>query len=227
MIHENFLCEFYFIRHGESESNAIPGLVTGVDFDSPLSEKGGAQARLLGQRLRDEGVLLDRVYSSSLVRAVQTTEAILEAMGQPGRSFNRVDALIEQQIPGWRGVRQEDAYTPQMVAYMRSKSAHFVPPEGESFRMVQRRVSNWLDDEIIYNKDLVAKERSLTVAIIGHGAATKSLFQHIMGFDEGLIRRLSIYNCSISRLLFNKEGWSVICINDSSHLVRGGLGGTS
>ena len=135
--------------------------------------------------------------------------------------------LIEQQMPGWRGVRQEDVYTPQMVAYMRSKSAHFVPPEGESFRMVQRRVSNWLDDEIIYNKDLVAKERSLTVAIIGHGAATKSLFQHIMGFDEGLIRRLSIYNCSISRLLFNKEGWSVICINDSSHLVRGGLGGTS
>ena len=104
MIHSDFQCEFYFIRHGESVSNATPGFVAGVNFNAPLTDNGVAQARLLGRRLKGENIRFDRIYSSSLVRAVQTTEAMLEAMDEPGRPFVRVDALIEQQIPGWRGV---------------------------------------------------------------------------------------------------------------------------
>ena len=218
MIHKDFLCEFYLIRHGESVSNASPGFVSHINFDPPLTSKGLDQARLLGLRLKRESVQFDRVYSSTMVRAVQTTEAMLDAMGQPGRSFTRVDALIEQQLPGWRGVRKEEVYTPEMIAYIRGKRSHFVPPQGESQRMVQRRMANWLEDEIIYNDDLVGKETSLTVAIIGHGAATRCLYHYIMGFDEGFIPRIGIDNCCISRFVFNKEGWFPICINDASHI---------
>ena len=178
---------------------------------------------MLGQRLRREHVRFDRVYSSSLVRAIQTTEAMLEAIGQPGRPFTRVDALIEQQIPGWQGVPVEEALTPQTVAYMRSKGMDFVPPQGESLRMVQRRVSTWLEDEIVYNDELVSKEQSLTVAVVGHGAATKCLFQYIMGCDHRLITRMALDNCSVSRFLFDKEGWSPLCINDSWHVHQSGL----
>ena len=87
MIHKDFQCEFYFIRHGESTSNATPGFAAGVDFDSPLTSKGLEQARLLGQRLKAEDVRFDRVYSSSLTRAVQTTETMLQAMGEADRDF--------------------------------------------------------------------------------------------------------------------------------------------
>jgi len=218
LIHKDFLCEFYFIRHGESVSNTSPGFASGIDYNSPLTPKGFDQARLLGQRLKRENVEFDRIYSSSLVRAVQTTETMLEAMDQPGKSFTKVDALIEQQLPGWRGVRKEEVYTPEMVTYIRGKRSHFVPPQGESQRMVQRRMANWLEDEIIYNEDLVEKEMALTVAIISHGAATKCLFHYIMGFDEGLIPRIGTDNCCISRFAFNKEGWFLICLNDSSHI---------
>jgi probable phosphoglycerate mutase len=218
LIHEHFQCEFYFIRHGESKSNSAPGFVAGVDFDSPLTDLGVTQARLLGERLKEEEITFDRVYSSSLVRAVQTAKTMMEAMGQGSRPFTRVDALIEQQMPGWRGARVEEVYTPEVLAYMRAKASHFVPPDGESQRMVQRRVAGWLEDEIIYDEELVSKEQSLTVAIVGHGAATKCLLHYIMGFDEGLITKMALDNCSITRFLFDREGWTPLCINDSYHI---------
>ena len=218
MIHDKFQSEFYFMRHGESQSNATPGFAAGANFDSPLTDAGIAQARSLGERLRREEVRFDRIYSSSLTRTVQTTEAMLEGMGEPGRVFTRVDALIEQQIPGWRGVPTSEAFTPETLAYMWAKGPHFVPPEGESYRMVQRRVAGWLEDEIIYNRDLVESEQDLKVALVGHGAAGRCLFQYIMGFDYRFIMRIALDNCSISRFLFNREGWSVVSINDSSHL---------
>ena len=36
MIHKDFQCEFYFIRHGESTSNARPGYAADADFNAPL-----------------------------------------------------------------------------------------------------------------------------------------------------------------------------------------------
>ncbi|MGH2543096.1 MAG: histidine phosphatase family protein [Ardenticatenaceae bacterium] len=223
MIHRDFECEFYFIRHGESVSNATPGYAAGIDHNAPLTDKGFAQAKLLGERLKLEGVKFDRVYSSSLTRCIQTTQTMLEAMGQFNGDFPKVDAIIEQQIPGWRGVRSEDVMTHEMLAYMRAKGAHFVPPEGESYRMVQRRYANWLEDEIIYNKKLMEKPINLKVAVVGHGAASRCIFHYIMGFDESFIWRFALDNTSVSRFKFNKDGWFPICINDSSHVRYAGL----
>ena len=218
MIHEDFRCEFYFIRHGESTSNARPGYAAGANFDAPLTDRGFEECRLLGQRLARDNVRLDRIYSSSMIRAIQTTETVLESMGQSGRQFTRVDALIEQQMPAWRGVPADEVFTPETVAYIRGKGADFVPPDGESRRMVGRRVSSWLEDEIINNTGLADQERSLTIGLVGHGTALRCLFQYIMGFDDRFVTRSALDNCSISRFVFGREGWSLVCLNDSSHI---------
>lgn len=220
MIHKDFSCDIYYIRHGESESNATPGFIAGADYDSALTDRGFRHADAVGTRLKSEGVTFDRVYSSSMVRCVQTTQTMLAAMGEADRPFPRVDEIIEQQLPGWRGVRTEDVMTPELEAYMAIKGSHFVPPEGESFRVVERRVSGWLEEELLYNYDLVSTPQSLTVAIVGHGAAGRCLFHYIMGFDEGLMLGLTVDNCSISRFVFGRQGWRVVCLNDSTH-IRG------
>ena len=74
MINPDFMADFYFIRHGESESNITPGLASGTNFDAPLTNRGHKQAFAVGQRLRAEGRTFDRIYSSTMVRAVQTTQ---------------------------------------------------------------------------------------------------------------------------------------------------------
>ena len=73
MIHDNVEFDFYFIRHGESESNVTLGIAAGANFDAPMTPRGHRQAEAAGKRLADEGVTFDKIYSSSLVRAVQTT----------------------------------------------------------------------------------------------------------------------------------------------------------
>ncbi len=218
MIHKDFRCEFYFIRHGESESNATPGLAAGLNYDSPLTDKGVEQARLLGQRLKREGVEFDRVYSSTLDRARKTARFMLDAMGETERDVPAADALIEQQLAGWRGVPIEEVYTPENRAYIANKGPDFVPPGGEPLRIVQRRVSGWLESEIIFNEDLASTPQDLTIAVVGHGMAWRCLFQYIMGFRDALLWKVTVDNTSISRFVFDHNGWSVIRLNDTYHL---------
>lgn len=227
MIHKDFECDFYFIRHGESESNATPGMMAGRNFDAPLTAKGFQQAEALGRRLKEDEVSFDRIYSSTMTRAIQTTETMLRTKGEADRQFPRVEAIMEQQMPGWRGVPVSEALTDELLAYMRGKGAHFVPPEGESSRMVQRRYASWLEEEILYNEDLVSKEQSMTVALIGHGAATRCLLHYILGFDEAFIQRMQLDNTSISRFRFNHEGWFAMSINDGAHLRATAFDGAS
>ena len=112
-----------------------------------------------------------------MIRAVQTTEIMLESMGQSGWQFTRVGTLIGQQLPACRGVPADEVLTTDTVVYIRGKGVDFVPPDGESHRMVRRRVSSWLEDDIIYNTPLMGQERSLTVAVVGHGISLRCLFQ--------------------------------------------------
>ena len=97
MIHENVEFDFYFIRHGESQSNVTPGIAAGINFDAPMTERGHQQAEAVGRRLADEGVQFEKIYTSSLVRAVQTTEGMLRGMGIEGTDFVKVDEIIERQ----------------------------------------------------------------------------------------------------------------------------------
>ena len=224
MIHKDFNCEIYFIRHGESESNATPGLAAGTNFDAPLTKLGHQQAKLLGKRFKNDKINFDKVYCSTLTRAIQTTENIFIGMESPNNSFQKVPAIIEQQVPGWRGIPIEEAYAGETMAYMMEKGRDFVGPDGESIREVQKRATNWLEDELIYNRKLCRDPQTLTVAIIGHGNIMRSIFHYIMGFDQRLIYKIGVDNTSISRFLFNGKGWSVVCLNDSSHLKTGPSG---
>ena len=97
MIHENIEFDFYFIRHGESESNVNPGMAIALGANAPMTDRGHRQAEAAGERLGREGVKFDKIYSSSLTRAVQTTEGVLRAMGIPDAEFEQVDDIIEQQ----------------------------------------------------------------------------------------------------------------------------------
>ncbi len=218
MIHDGFECEFYFIRHGESESNITPGIAAGKNFDSAMSPRGYAQARALGERLKAEGVTFDRVYSSSLQRASETAAAMLDAMDAREVRPVLVPEIIELQIPAWRGKLAADVKTPDIQLLHASKGGWFVPGgDGEAERIVERRFSNWLEDEILFNPEMGGRPGTHRRAVVSHGAALRCLFHYILGFDDVYVRRFQLDNCSITRFRFTSWGWFPIAINDSSH----------
>ncbi len=236
LIHDNVEFDFYFIRHGESQSNITPGIAAGVNFDAPMTERGHKQAEAVGRRLGDERVVFDKIYSSSLVRAMQTTEGVLRGMGLERAGYEKVDAIIEKQTPAWRGKLAKDVMPTEVRLLMAEKGKHFKAADGETMRWVERRASNWLEDEIIYNPEWYEKPGTHTIAIVSHGDTMRALLHYITGMDNRLLARTDIFNCSISRFRFGSHGWHIGSINDSSHtlalgdivrdekIVQGGLG---
>jgi len=64
---------FYFIRHGETDINAIGGINT---FDTPLNENGKKQVAVSSKELR--GLNIKQLYSSDTLRTKQTAEIVNE-----------------------------------------------------------------------------------------------------------------------------------------------------
>ena len=217
MIHDKVEFDIYFIRHGESESNITPGIAAGKNFNAPMTDRGHQQSKMLGRRLAQENVQFDRIYSSSLIRAVQTTEGMLKGMGIQAEEFAKVDSIIERQIPAWRGRQASEVLTPEVKLLEASKGKWFQPADGESERLVERRASNWLEDEIIYNPEWLKKHGSHKIAVISHGITLRCLIHYITGMDQNFLKRTQIYNTSISHFRFGKNGWSIETINDASH----------
>lgn len=73
----------YFIRHGESEFNAVFA-ATGRDpgiRDAPLTVRGREQARAAGHLLKEAGIT--RIVSSPYRRALQTAACVNETLNVP------------------------------------------------------------------------------------------------------------------------------------------------
>ena len=124
----------YCIRHGETEDNArdIKGRRS-----ARLSEKGLEQARELARRLEREGVKFDRVFSSPLLRALETAAEIagsmgLEKMPRPGLSARNLGELT-----GCGGDIFRD--------WMKREDWESRPSDGESLLDLEARVVGELD----------------------------------------------------------------------------------
>src|SRR5919197_1148474 len=114
-------------RHGETVSN-LEGRWQG-QTDSPLTERGLAQARELGRALADEP--LAAVYSSDLGRALETAREVaaphaLEVTPDP--------RLRELHVGRWSGRvgRESRGEFPGLSALWGDRPAELVLPGGES-----------------------------------------------------------------------------------------------
>ena len=95
---------FYFTRCGESEANLLREH-SNRGFKHPLTAKGRAQAATLARKL--EGVSVARLFTSPLMRAVQTAEILSDALGVP---YEVTDALREYDCGVLEGRSDEAAW---------------------------------------------------------------------------------------------------------------------
>jgi len=86
----------YLIRHGQSMQNKVANCFSG-STDVSISEKGKQQAAELSAFFRD--IAVDEVYTSKLVRAIQTAKIIF---GEE-RPLIQVEALREADFGAYEG----------------------------------------------------------------------------------------------------------------------------
>ena len=129
--------KLYMVRHGQSETN-LAKCFTGW-AQVKLTEKGIADAKRAGEYLK--GISFDRIYSSDLIRAVQTAQYAL-----PGCEPIRLPELREIGL-GELEMRSIDECVEQLGEdFPINRSLYnFVPYGGENRDMMEDRVRRFFD----------------------------------------------------------------------------------
>src|SRR5258707_12028983 len=173
------------VRHGQSEWN-LENLFTGWK-DPDLTEKGIAEAKEAGRKLKTQGLSSDIAFTSVLTRAQQTLDLMLTELGQTGLPVKKHLALNERDYGDLSGLNKDDArekWGEEQVHIWR-RSYDVAPPGGESLRDTAARVLPYYIQEI--QPRVLRGERVLVVA---HGNSLRAL---VMVLDrlgpDGIIHR--------------------------------------
>jgi broad specificity phosphatase PhoE len=203
---------FYLIRHGETDWN-LSGRWQG-HADVPLNALGRAQARRLAERMRREDARLDAIYSSDLLRAWETAEALGAALGLAPRPL---PALREIDVGAWSGLTRAEVLARDRELIERLESGEDVPRggSGERFAELYRRVVGAVEQ-------LAAAHSGGRLAIVTHGGPVRALLLHAARDKrDALPPRFHIGNTSVSLLAGGPAGWDLGVVNDMSHLEDG------
>jgi broad specificity phosphatase PhoE len=141
----------YYIRHGETEWNAV-GRLQGTQ-DVPLNDLGRQQAAHVGGFLaglfardgRDKFSL--PFVASPLQRARATMELVRSTLNLPPHDYAIDDRLREIAYGEWEGstLAQAQARDPERFARRLADKWNVSAPGGDSYAAVQARVSDWYD----------------------------------------------------------------------------------
>ena len=161
------------MRHGLSEWNKLNQFTGFKDVD--LAEEGIEEAKKAGHIIKDKGVEFDAVFTSTLKRAIETTEIALREAGQADLIPNMIkhDDLRERDYGDLTGLNKDamrEKYDEEQVHIWR-RSYDVPPPGGESLEMVvENRVRPYYEAHI---KPLL--EQGKTVLIGAHGNTVRAM----------------------------------------------------
>jgi 2,3-bisphosphoglycerate-dependent phosphoglycerate mutase len=158
------------VRHGESEWNR-QNLFTGWR-DVGLTEKGIAEARAAGRRLKAEGLTFDVAFTSALVRAQHSLDLMLEEIGQMNLAVIKDKALNERDYGDLSGLNKDDArkkWGDEQVKLWR-RSYDVAPPGGESLKDTAARVLPYYQQKILPR--VLAGDN---VIVVAHGNSLRAL----------------------------------------------------
>jgi broad specificity phosphatase PhoE len=199
------------VRHGQSRGNAEGRF--GGHTATPLSERGRQQAEATARALTYERVTA--IYSSDLLRAVETAEPLARATGL---RINETEAFRERHVGRMEGLSFEEAAAqfPEEYAALLRRDFEHVLDGGESYRQMLDRAARALDEAARAN-------RGGTVAVFSHTGTICILALHLMGaLDAPHLRPVWITtaNCGVARFELREDGFvRVLALNDTRHLA--------
>ncbi|HEV7893821.1 MAG TPA: histidine phosphatase family protein [Pyrinomonadaceae bacterium] len=198
------------VRHGESRGNAERRF--GGHTATPLSDLGHAQAEATARALASENI--NAIYSSDLLRAVQTAEPLARATGLP---VEKTSAFRERSVGLMEGLTFEEAAAahPEEYAALLRRDFDRVLSGGESYRQLLDRASARLDLAVEQNP-------GGTVAVFSHTGTICILILHLMGaLDSPELKPvwISSSNCGVTRFAIQRGGLTrLLNTNDTRHL---------
>jgi broad specificity phosphatase PhoE len=196
----------FLVRHGRTGWNKEQ--VFRGHKDVPLDEVGREEARLVGKRLKGEGI--KAVFSSPLSRARETAEAV-------ARSHNVevqiVEGLIDLHFGEWEGqsLKEVQKQYPDLYAQWQGAPHQVIFPGGEGLAAVRSRAIKAVEK-------IVERHPQEAVALVSHRVVLKVLICALLGLDNSHFWNIAQDTTAINCFKHRNGTWIVNFLNDTCHL---------
>ncbi|MDQ1436715.1 MAG: hypothetical protein QOK43_344 [Acidimicrobiaceae bacterium] len=189
------------VRHGQTPTtgDVLPGRAKGLH----LSDTGRAQAEAAAQHIVATVTSVAAVYASPLERARETAAPIAKSLGL---STTVEGGLVECDFGDWTGGRLKDLSKLAEWRRVQRYPSGFRFPAGESFMEMQARVVNTL-------ASLWAGHVGQTIVCVSHADPIKAAVADALGTHLDLFQRIVISPCSVSTVVYDDGGPTVLGVN--------------
>lgn len=174
----------YFVRHGQTIWN-VENKICGAT-DIALTELGHEQAKEAGREILRQGLKIDEIRYSPLIRASETARHISEITGIPAREEIR---LKEQNFGKYESTPRDGA------EFYEAKKDFICRYEGgESMLQVAQRIYNLLDD--------LKKEPDKVYLLVAHNGIARFVKSYFQDMTNEEFASFGVKNCEIKRFEF-------------------------
>jgi 2,3-bisphosphoglycerate-dependent phosphoglycerate mutase len=189
------------VRHGESEWNRLNRFTGWKDVG--LTEEGAAEAHRAGAMLKGTGIRFGSAFTSTLKRAHNTLDIILDEIGQGKIPTLKAAALNERDYGELVGINKEEARkrwgADQVHIWQRSYD--IAPPGGESLRDTALRVVPFFEKWI-----LPELKKGKSVIVVAHGNSLRSLIMQLDRLSPDEVMQVELPTASPLVYRLNEDG---------------------
>ncbi len=204
------------VRHGQSSYNA-QRMIQGRCNESVLTEKGEAQAKLLGNTLKKFQV--SHFYCSPLQRASLTAK-IIKDLNEYNPTLTIAEKLREIDLPQWEKWKKEDVkqeFPEQYHTWKEKPHQLKMVVDGKDFYPVLDLYKQAQE----FWQEVIPKHKGETILIAAHNGINRCLILTALGMDASRYHTLQQSNCCINVLNFTGDFGEAVqleSLNQTSHL---------
>ena len=173
----------YIIRHGQTDMN-LANRMQGRS-EHPLNEKGREQAREAAKRLKEQGIVFDKIYSSPLERAVETAKIV----GGDRLPLVIDERLIEMDYGPYEGMDLKKP-DPEIIRFFSDFQNNPAPEGMEPLAEVVGRSGDFLEE-------IKEEAEKYSILISTHAIAMKGLLEYLTPESKGAYWSKYIGNCEV------------------------------
>lgn len=190
---------FWFVRHGESEGNALKDTCP-IMHDTSLTERGKQEAKEAASYLKKNSIKVTHIYTAPKGRSYQTAEIIASTLGLP---LVVKKGLDERNWGEWETLRWEEASARLDQMTLQDRYT-FVPKNGESWQEMEKRLFTTLDE--------IADESAggESVLIVTHRGCLRAIMPMLATAGKEKHEEFSVATGALSKFSFKKDKFDFI-----------------